>query len=264
EILLELTLPSRRLLGDHRDAANPARTVGMPGPFAAIDELRRLVLANEEADDRHVGLRDAHGAEPGVLGPVRDFDRAIESERRLRIEPSRLEGLEGSVGAVGGERHVGEPAALLQPFAPLGVERRVLDDAQDLEIILVEDHQMVGSAELLVEAARLHLEAEPLVGALSRVDAIDHDHHMIEPLHRALAHAGLRRTMLMPLVVITSSPFWLVICQCSWMTPSCGLLLDGTLAAHSTQPVSVSPGRTGLSQRSSSRPGEPSAVRRST
>ena len=37
-------------------------------------------------------------------------------------------------------------------------------------------------------------------------DAIDHDHHMVEPLHRTL-HAGLLRTMLTPLEVMTTSPF---------------------------------------------------------
>ena len=65
----------------------------------------------------------------------------------------------------------------------------------------------------------------------------------------------------MPFAVITSSPFWLVARQCSWMTPSSDRLLDGTFAAHSTQAVSVSPGRTGFSQRNSSTPGEPRAVR---
>jgi len=57
-----------------------------------------------------------------------------------------------------------------------------------------------------VKAARLDLEAEPPVGSLGRVDAIDHDHHMVESLHRTL-HTGLLRTMLTPLEVMTNSPF---------------------------------------------------------
>ena len=40
---------------------------------------------------------------------------------------------------------------------------------------------MVGRAELLVEAARLHLEAELAVGRFGRIDAVDHDHDMVEP-----------------------------------------------------------------------------------
>src|SRR5207245_1057114 len=74
KILLELADPFGRLLGDHRDAANTERAVGMPGPLAAIDELRRQMLADEEADNRHVGLGDSHGAEPGVLRPACDLD----------------------------------------------------------------------------------------------------------------------------------------------------------------------------------------------
>ena len=57
-----------------------------------------------------------------------------------------------------------------------------------------------------MKAARLDLEAEPPVGSLGRVDAVDHDHHMVESLHRTL-HTGLLRTMLTPLEVMTNSPF---------------------------------------------------------
>ena len=73
---------------------------------------------------------------------------------------------------------------------------------------------MVGRTQLLVEAARLDLEAELAVGRLGRVDAIDHDHDMVESRHRTL-HTGLLRTMLTPLEVMTSSPFWLTALQCS-------------------------------------------------
>ncbi len=187
KILLELGDPSGRLLGDHRHTQDAARAVGMLGPFAAIDELGRQVLADEEADHRHVRLGDAHGAELRMLGLARDLDGTIEEQRRIGLQARRLEGVEGNVGAVGGERHVGEPAALLEPLAPLGVERGVLDDAQDLEIILVEDHQVVGGAELLVEAARLHLEAELPVSRLGGIDAVDHDHDVVESLGRRVS-----------------------------------------------------------------------------
>src|SRR5690242_14519861 len=166
----------------------------------------------------------------------------------------------GKTGTVGRQRHVGEAAAALQPLAPLGIELRVFDDAQNFEIVVVEDHQVIGGAELLVETTRLNLEPQPLVGGLRRINAVDHDHHMIKALHCPF-HAGRRRIMLMPLAVMTSSPFWFTACHASWMMPSSGLLLDGTFAAHSTQAESVSPGRTGFSQRISSMPGEPSAVR---
>ena len=99
--------PLGRLLGDHRDAQDAARAVGMPGPLIAIDELGRQVLTDEEADHRHVGLGNAHRAELGVLGLARDLDRAVEEQRRIGLQARRLEGVEGQVGAVGRQRHVG-------------------------------------------------------------------------------------------------------------------------------------------------------------
>ena len=189
EVFLEFADPLCRLLRNHGDARDAARAVGMLGPLGPIDELRRLVLADEEADHRHVRLGNAHGPEFGVLGLARDLDGTVEEQRRIGLEPCFPESIEGKVRAIGGERHVGETAAVLQPGAALGVELGVLDDAQDLEIILVEDHQVIGGAELPVEAARLDLETEAPVGRLRRIDAVDHDHDVIEALHRA-RHAG--------------------------------------------------------------------------
>src|SRR5258708_16625913 len=107
-----------------------------------------------------------------MVGSARGRDGTMESAGRVGIEAGGLEGLERDVGAVGRQGHVGEPAALLQPVAALGTEGRILDDAQNLEIVSVENHEMVGSAELLLEDARLDLEAEPLLGTLGSIDAI--------------------------------------------------------------------------------------------
>ena len=164
------------------------------------------MVADEEADHRHVGLGNADGAKLREFHLAVDLDGAIEGERCVRIEAGRLEGLVGEIGAIGRQRHVGEPAARLQPLPPFGVEFGVLDDAQDLEIVGVEDHEVIGRTELLVKAARLDLKAEPGIGRLGGIDAVDHHHDMVEALDGA-RHAGLRRTMLIPLAVITSSPF---------------------------------------------------------
>src|SRR5918993_30391 len=126
------------------------------------------MLADEEADHRHVGLGDAHGAELRMLGLACNLDGTIEEQRLIGLQAHRLEGVEGEIGAVG------------------------------------------------------------------------RDHDVVEPAYGTL-HAGLRRTMLVPLSVITSSPFWLMARHCSWTIPISGRLLDGTLPAHSTQALSVSP-----------------------
>ena len=81
-------------------------------PFRPVHELRRQVLADEEANDRHVRLGNADGTELRVLGPAVDLDRAVEGERRIRIQARGLERLVGKIGTVGRERHVGETAAV--------------------------------------------------------------------------------------------------------------------------------------------------------
>ena len=140
-----------------------------------------------------------------MLHLARDLDSAVEEQRCVGLQARLPEGLEGEVRTIGGQSHVGEAAAILQPLAALGIEFGVLDDPQDLEIVLVENHQVVGRAELPVEAAWLNLEPEAAVGGLRGVDAVDHDHDVVEPFHRAF-HAGLLRTMLIPFIVTTSSP----------------------------------------------------------
>ena len=79
---------------------------------------------------------------------------------------------------------------------------------------------MIAASLLLVTCSGLVLVgvfrflAALHVYRLGRVDAIDHDHDMVESRHRTL-HTGLLRTMLTPLEVMTSSPFWLTALQCS-------------------------------------------------
>ncbi len=57
--------------------------------------------------------------------------------------------------------------------------------------------------------------------------------------------------------VSTSSPFWFLMRYAARMMPRSGFELEGFLSITSSSVWSVSPGRTGLSQRSSSKPGEP-------
>src|SRR5918999_966263 len=54
----------------------------------------------------------------------------------------------------------------------------------------------------------------------------------------------------------TSSPAWLLALERSRAMPRSGFEREGRTSRTSTRPTSVSPGRTGFSQRSSSMPGE--------
>ena len=60
-----------------------------------------------------------------------------------------------------------------------------------------------------------------------------------------------------PLIVITTSPRWLHNSQPARIRPTLGRLAMGRESSTVRRTLSVSPGNTGLSQRSSSMPGEP-------
>jgi hypothetical protein len=65
--------------------------------------------------------------------------------------------------------------------------------------------------------------------------------------------------MVMPTMASTTSPCWLS-ASTRRRTKPMGLLREGQVSSTSVRPLRVSPGRTGLSQRQESRPGEPVAA----
>src|SRR5579864_3838934 len=75
---------------------------------------------------------------------------------------------------------------------------------------------------------------------------------------------GLRRARCIEVKVMTSSPSWFLIQNLTRMMPRSGLERDGVFSTISNSVWSVVPGRTGRSQRSSSKPGEPMLQARNT
>src|SRR5215204_3157009 len=63
-------------------------------------------------------------------------------------------------------------------------------------------------------------------------------------------------------MVMTVSPRWFSTSEKRWTVPRLGSRVEGAVSRTVTRAVKVSPGRTGLSQRSSSTPGEPMAAAR--
>src|SRR5919205_855092 len=71
---------------------------------------------------------------------------------------------------------------------------------------------------------------------------------------RAALQRGLRPKIPIPFIVITTSPFWFSISPRVTRVPRSGLLREGRASRTVKRAVSVSPGRTGTSQRTSSTP----------
>src|SRR6185369_7246071 len=123
--------------------------------------------------------------------------------------------------------------------------------------------ELAVPGRLLVHVKGLGVELTGVLDDLLRGDLVAAEAMRLTDLDvlevDEVAHAGVsgrRLSMVTPTMARTVSPFWLTISD-RLRTKPIGVVRDGQASRISRLRVSVSPGRTGLSQRQESMPGDP-------
>ena len=184
-----------RLRGDHRAGADRRGAVRVRQPGRPPHRRRRQMLAGEQAEPARVRARQHHVAKA-------QLDRAGLALQ----QPAR--GILTSSGDAPAATQAARVAAAsrLPTTTPSSPSRRSrnrsspllnwlgVDDAQQLEIVVLEHDAVIGRAPADMPPARRRVEAQPRIARPGRLEVADADDDMVDADELAVQAATLLRT----------------------------------------------------------------------